>query len=123
MTPASAFLLIQPFIFLTFAFVSWRWSPVRRKQELLAASLIAENPDAERCDGLIALQSSWALGKQDEINRRIQLMQEQGWTYLKMSVVSQWGSLWSWGGAVRLHFIRTPMTVQNGEQPYQEDLQ
>ena len=116
MTPASAFLLIQPFIFLTVVFVAWRWSPVRRKQELLAAKLIAETPDAERLDELIALQSSWALGKQDEINRRIQIMQEQGWTYLKMSEVSPSVSLWSWGGAARLHFIRTPMTVHNGER-------
>lgn len=116
MTPASAFLLIQLFIFLTVVFVAWRWSPVRRKQELLAAKLIAETPDAERFDEVIALQSSWALGKQDEISRRIQVMQEQGWTYLKMSEVSPWVSLWSWGGAVRLHFLRTPMTIDNGER-------
>ncbi len=116
MTPASAFLLIQPCIFLTVVFVAWRWSPVRRKQELLAAKLIAESPDAERCEEVFALQSNWTLGKQDEINRRIQVMQEQGWTYLKMSKVSPWVSLWSWGGTVRLHFIRTPMTVDNGER-------
>jgi hypothetical protein len=116
MTPASAFLLIQPFIFLTVVFVAWRWSPVRRKQDLRAAKLIAETPDAERFDEVITLQSSWALGKQDEINRRIHVMQEQGWTYLMMSEVSPWVSLWSWGGAVRLHFLRTPMTVDNGER-------
>lgn len=115
MTPAAAFLWIQPFLFLLLAFVAWRWSPARRSQELRAARLIADNPESERIEEVIALQASWASAKQDEVDRHIQSMQAQGWTYLKMSEVSPWISMQSWGGAVRLHFLRKPMTVDNGE--------
>ncbi|MFO1043004.1 MAG: hypothetical protein U0941_14535 [Planctomycetaceae bacterium] len=116
MTPESLFLLIQPLIFLTMVLVAGRWSPARRAQEVRAAKLIAENPNADRCEEVVALQSTWASGKQDEIDRRIQVMKHDGWTYLKMSEVSPWISLRTWGGAVRLHFLRAPMVANNGEQ-------
>lgn len=115
MTPEYIFLLMQPFLFLTGVFIACRWSPARRNREKVAAQLLEANPGAELLDEVLALQSNWRDGKQGEIDRRIREMQDLGWTYLKTSEVWPWISLRSWGGAMRLHFLRKTLTVGNEE--------
>jgi hypothetical protein len=107
MNPGYAFLMIQPLILLAFLRAGWRWSPAFSASERNAAKLLAANPGAEQCNEIFPLQSHGSLGKQCEIDGRIRDMQGKGWTYLKMSEVSPWISLRSWGGAVRLHFFRS----------------
>lgn len=115
MSPGDVFLLIQPIFFLAILACGWRWNPLRRSQEKAMAQILAANPDAEQFDEILPLQSSWRSGKQREIDCRVRELQASGWTYLKMSEVSPWISLRYWGGAVRLHFLRTitPETALN----------
>jgi hypothetical protein len=78
----------------------------RFRMERRARALLAEHPDAERTSVYLELHSTFAGGKQREIDAKIAEMQPQGWTFLRAMEASPFRTMFSWGGGLTLHFIR-----------------
>jgi hypothetical protein len=78
----------------------------RFRMERRARALLAEHPDVERTSVYLELHSTFAGGKQREIDAKIAEMQPQGWTFLRAMEASPLRTLFSWGGGLTLHFIR-----------------
>jgi len=79
----------------------------RRQMEARASALLAEHPEAEQTSVYLKLRSTFARKKQREIDAKIAQMQPQGWTFLRATAASPRRTLFSWGGGLTLHFIRT----------------
>ena len=79
----------------------------RYRMEQRARGLLAQHPDAERTSVYLELHSRFAAGKQREIDAKIAEMQPRGWTFLRAMEASPLRTLFSWGGGLTLHFIRT----------------
>jgi hypothetical protein len=79
----------------------------RFRMERRARALLAQYPDAEQTSVYLELHSTFAGGKQREIDARIAEMQPQGWTFLRAMEASPLRTICSWGGGLTLHFIRT----------------
>src|SRR5688572_5460409 len=78
----------------------------RFRMERRARALVAEHPDAERTSIYLELHSTFAGGKQREIDAKIAEMQPHGWTFLRAMEASPLRTMFSWGGGLTLHFIR-----------------
>jgi len=98
-------LLIGPafVLLLVIAFVV----PRRLRMERRAQALLAQHPDAERTSVYLELHSTFASGKQREIDSKIAEMQPEGWTFLRAMEANPLRTIFSWGGGLTLHFIRT----------------
>jgi hypothetical protein len=96
-------LLISIPLLLVFAFfvIASRFRMERR-----ARALQAQHPDAERTSVYLELHSTFAGGKQREIDAKIAEMQPQGWIFLRAMEACPLRTLLSWGGGLMLHFIR-----------------
>lgn len=81
--------------------------PRRLRMERGARALLAQYPDAERTSVYLPLNSTFGSGKQREIDSKIAEMQLQGWTFLRAMEASSLRTIFSWGGGLTLHFIRT----------------
>ena len=92
---------ISAFIFF-FAVVIPRFRMERR-----ARALLAQHPGAEQTSVYLGLHSTFAGGKQREIDAKIAEMQPQGWTFLRAMEASPLRTMRSWGGGLTLYFIRT----------------
>jgi hypothetical protein len=79
----------------------------RFRMERRARALLAQHPEAEQTSVYLALHSTFAGGKQQEIDVKIAEMQPQGWTFLRAREASPLRTIFSWGGGLTLHFIRT----------------
>jgi hypothetical protein len=79
----------------------------RRQMEERASALLAEHSGAEQISVYLKLRSTFARKKQREIDAKIAEMQPQGWTFLRATVAKPQRTLFSWGGGLMLHFIRT----------------
>jgi hypothetical protein len=79
----------------------------RRRMEARASTLLAEHPEAEQTSVYLKLRSTFARKKQREIDAKTAQMQPQGWTFLRATAASPLRTLFSWGGGLTLHFIRT----------------
>jgi hypothetical protein len=78
----------------------------RFRMERRARRLLAQHPDAEQTSVYLELHSTFAGGKQREIDARIAAMQPQGWTFLRAMEASPLRTMSSWGGGLTLYFIR-----------------
>ena len=78
----------------------------RIRMERRARALLAQHPDAERTSVYLELHSTFAGGKQREIDAKIAEMQPQGWIFLRAMEASPLRTMLSWGGGLTLHFIR-----------------
>ena len=88
-------------VFLVFTVIVPRFRMERR-----ARALITEYPDAERTSVYLELQSTFARGKQREIDAKIAEMQPDGWTFLRATEASPLRTMFLWGGGLTLQFIR-----------------
>lgn len=88
-------------IFVCFAVVP------RLRMERRARALLTQYPGAEQTSVYLKLHSTFAGGKQREIDAKVAEMQPQGWTFLRASEANPLRTLRSWGGGLNLHFIRT----------------
>jgi hypothetical protein len=79
----------------------------RHRMERRARALLAQHPGAEQTSVYLALHSTWAWQKQQEIDAKIAEMNAQGWTLLRSMEASPLRTIRSWGGGLTLHFIRT----------------
>jgi hypothetical protein len=79
----------------------------RFRMERRARALLAQHPGAEQTSVYLELHSTFAGGKQREIDAKIAEMQPQGWTFLRAMEAGPLRTLFSWGGGLTLHFIRT----------------
>src|SRR5262249_10213532 len=79
----------------------------RLRMEQRARALLALHPGAEQTSVYLELHSTFAGGKQREIDAKIAEMQPQGWTFLRAMEASPLRTMFSWGGGLTLHFIRT----------------
>ena len=79
----------------------------RFRMERRARALLAQHPGAEQTSVYLELHSTFAGGKQREIDAKIAEMQPQGWTFLRAMEASPLRTMSSWGGGLTLHFIRT----------------
>lgn len=70
-------------------------------------ALLAQHPGAEQTSVYLELHSTFAGGKQREIDAKIAEMQPQGWTFLRARAANPLRTISSWGGGLTLHFIRT----------------
>ena len=78
----------------------------RFRMERRARALLAESPEAERTSVYLELHSTFAAGKQREIDAKIAELEPQGWTFLRAMEASPLRTMRSWGGGLTLHFIR-----------------
>jgi hypothetical protein len=90
-------------MFLLFVFVL----VPRFQMERRASALLAQHPGAEQTSVYLELHSTFAGGKQREIDAKINEMQPQGWTFLRAAAASPLRTMFSWGGGLTLYFIRT----------------
>ena len=72
-----------------------------------ARKILAKHPGAEQTSIYLELHSTFAGGKQREIDAKIAEMQPQGWTFLRAAEANPLRTLLSWGGGLTLYFIRT----------------
>ena len=79
----------------------------RVRRERRARTLLAKHPAAEQTSVYLELHSTFAGGKQREIDAKIAEMQPQGWIFLRARETHPLRTLFSWGGGLTLHFIRT----------------
>lgn len=79
----------------------------RIRMERRARTLLAEHPAAEQTSVYLKLHSTFAGGKQREVEAKIAEMQPQGWIFLRAREANPLRTLFSWGGGLTLHFIRT----------------
>jgi hypothetical protein len=79
----------------------------RIRMERRARALLTQHPAAEQTSVYLELHSTFAGGKQREIDAKIAEMQPQGWVFLRAREASPLRTLFSWGGGLTLHFIRT----------------
>jgi len=79
----------------------------RIRMERRARTLVAQHPAAEQTSVYLELHSTFAGGKQREIDAKIAEMQPQGWIFLRAREANPLRTLFSWGGGLTLHFIRT----------------
>ena len=79
----------------------------RFRMERRARALLAQHPGAEQTSVYLELHSTFAGGKEREIDAKIAEMQPQGWTFLRAMEASPFRTIFSWGGGLTLHFIRT----------------
>jgi len=79
----------------------------RFRMERRARALLAQHPGAEQTSVYLELHSTFAGGKQREIDAKIAEMQPQGWTFLRAMEASPLRTIFSWGGGLTLHFIWT----------------
>ena len=79
----------------------------RFRMERRARALLAEHPGAEQTSFYLELHSTFAGGKQRAIDAKIAEMQPQGWIFLRAMEASPFRTIFSWGGGLTLHFIRT----------------
>ena len=79
----------------------------RFRMERRARALLARHPGAEQTSVYLELHSTFSGGKQREIDAKIAEMQPQGWTFLRAMEASPLRTMFSWGGGLTLHFIRT----------------
>ena len=78
----------------------------RVRMERRARALLAQHPGAEQTSVYLELHSTFAGGKQREIDAKIAEMQPQGWIFLRAREASPLRTIFSWGGGLTLHFIR-----------------
>jgi hypothetical protein len=76
------------------------------RMEQRARKLLAQHPGAEQTSVYLKLRSTFAWGKQREVDAKIAEMQPQGWTFLRVATVSPSRTIRSWDGGLALHFIR-----------------
>jgi hypothetical protein len=93
---------IPIFFLLGFAIIIPRFQMERR-----AHILLAQHPDSERTSVYLPLHSTWAWQKQREIDAKIADMKVEGWSFLRGREASPLRTIFSWGGGLTLHFIRT----------------
>jgi hypothetical protein len=98
--------LILVFVALPFVIVLLIALPKRVRMERRARELLAQHPQAERTSVYLAFRSSWATGKQREMDAKISEMRSSGWTFLRAHEASPLRTLLSRGGGVTLQFIR-----------------
>jgi hypothetical protein len=79
----------------------------RFRMERRARALLAQHPGAEQTSVYLELHSTFAGGKQREIDAKIAEMEPRGWTFLRAMEASPLRTMFSWGGGLTLHFIRT----------------
>ena len=79
----------------------------RFRMEQRASALLAQHPGAERTSVYLELHSTFASGKHREIDAKIAEMQPQGWIFLRAMEASPLRTMFSSGGGLTLHFIRT----------------
>ena len=79
----------------------------RLRMERRARALLDQHPTAEQMSVYLELHSTFAGGKQREIDAKIAEMQPQGWTFLRATEANPLRTMFSWGGGLTLHFIRT----------------
>jgi hypothetical protein len=77
------------------------------RMERRARGLLAQYPTAEQTSVYLELHSTFAGGKQREIDAKIAELQPQGWIFLRAREASPLRTLFLWGGGLTLHFIRT----------------
>lgn len=78
----------------------------RAPMEKRAGDLLKLHPNAERTSIYLALRSTLAGAKQQEIDNKVAEMNQAGWIVLRATMASPLRTLSSWGGGVMLHFIR-----------------
>jgi hypothetical protein len=76
--------------------------PMQRR----ARSLLSQFPDAQRTSIYLPLRSTWPRLKRREMEAKIADMENAGWTFLRGAEASPLRTLRSWGGGMKLHFIR-----------------
>jgi hypothetical protein len=79
----------------------------RFRMERRARALITQNPGAEQTSVYLKLHSAFAWDKKREIDAKIAEMQPEGWTFLRAAEANPLRTIFSWGGGLTLHFIRT----------------
>jgi hypothetical protein len=79
----------------------------RFRMERRARALLAQHPGAEQTSVYLELHSRYVGGKKREIHSKIAEMQPQGWTFLRAMEASPLRTMFSCGGGLTLHFIRT----------------
>lgn len=79
----------------------------RVRMERRARTLLANHPTAELTSVYLELHSTFAGGRQRAIDAKIAEMQPQGWIFLRAREANPLSTLFSWGGGLTLHFIRT----------------
>lgn len=107
MSMSSLFLLFHPLFWLACCYAIYlHCLRDRRLMERRASDMLKQNPDAALESEILPLRSTFRGGKQNEIDARATHRQLQGWTLLKVTSINPLISIWYWGGAVQLHFIK-----------------
>src|SRR6185503_14275819 len=76
----------------------------RFRMEQRARTLLAQYPNGERTSVYLALHSTWAGRKRDEMDAKIEEMKAEGWTFLRAMEANPLRTICSWGGGLTLHF-------------------
>jgi len=82
--------------------------PARIRMQRHARELLRNYPGAPRTSVYLAFSSTWANGKEREMQVKISEMAAEGWTFLRATEANLLRQLGSWGGGLNLHFIRLP---------------
>lgn len=78
----------------------------RLRMERRASRLLAQHPDAEKTAVYLKLNSTFAAGKEREIEIKISEMEQQGWIFLRLKEANPLRTIRSWRGGLSLEFIR-----------------
>ena len=78
----------------------------RFRMERQASTLLAQHPGAEQTSVYLQLYSPFPWDRQRELDAKIAEMQPQGWTFLRARPASLLRAFRSWGGCLKVDFIR-----------------
>lgn len=78
----------------------------RLRMERRARALLTQNPGAQRTSVYLPFHSTLADGKRVEMDAKISEMGRAGWTFLRATEANPFRTICSWGGGLKMHFIR-----------------